>query len=295
MAPRWRRSQAPSGVGHRRHAASYGRERGRYPSRSSPRRRCRAGDGSAPGPTWPAVGGRSRAGYAPRFRTIRRSPGFTTVALVTLTLGIGANTAIFSFVNVLVWRDLPVRDPGSLVQFTWQYPGDPPLNLFSIRNYEHYRDHNSVFSDLIGEVPFRLGSDTAGLGAEPLNTAWVTGNFFGPGCAPRAGTAAGPPRRGAWRDSRSRRELGVLEQIQSRSADSGYADFGLQCLRAGRLRRKPGVRRPADRLPPRRLASRRRSSSQPAGRIHADGVVEAGVSIARGSKSLRARIRSGSR
>jgi hypothetical protein len=57
------------------------------------------------------------------FRMMRRSPGFTSVACLTLALGIGANTAIFSLVNVLVWRDLPVRDPGSLVQFTWQYPG----------------------------------------------------------------------------------------------------------------------------------------------------------------------------
>ncbi|MCA1560081.1 MAG: ABC transporter permease [Acidobacteria bacterium] len=109
------------------------------------------------------------------FRTMRRNPGFTTVACVTLALGIGANTAIFSLVNVLVWRDLPVRDPGSLVQFTWQYPGDPPLNRFSTQNYEQYRDRNDVFSDLIGTAPVSLD---AGPEAQPLNTEWVTGNFF---------------------------------------------------------------------------------------------------------------------
>src|SRR5688572_28483628 len=109
-------------------------------------------------------------------RRMRRSPGFTTVAAVTLALGIGANTAIFSLVNVLVWRDLPVRDPGSLVQFTWQYPGDPPMNVFSAEKYEEYRDRNEVFADLIGTVPLSLDSGEGGV--EPLNTEWVTRNFF---------------------------------------------------------------------------------------------------------------------
>ena len=51
-------------------------------------------------------------------RSYRQSPAFTIVALLTLTLAIGANTAIFSLLNALVLRDLPVRDPGTLVQIT---------------------------------------------------------------------------------------------------------------------------------------------------------------------------------
>lgn len=127
------------------------------------------------------------------FRTMRRSPGFTTVAVLTLSLGIGANTAIFSLFNVLVWRDLPVRDPGSLVQFTWQYPGDPPLNQCSIEHYEHFRDNNRVFSDLIGMVPLRLGSERSPRGTETQYTAWVTGNFFQAlGVRPAVGRLLGP-------------------------------------------------------------------------------------------------------
>src|SRR5207247_1065273 len=49
-------------------------------------------------------------------RQLRRSPGFTTVAVLTLSLGMGANTAIFSLINALFLRLLPVRDPSNLVQ-----------------------------------------------------------------------------------------------------------------------------------------------------------------------------------
>ena len=79
-------------------------------------------------------------------RMLRRAPLVTAVALVTLTLAIGANTAIFSLVDPLLFRDLPVRDPASLVQFSFQYPRDPPLNMFGLANYERYRDGNHVFS-----------------------------------------------------------------------------------------------------------------------------------------------------
>ena len=58
-------------------------------------------------------------------RQIARNPGFTAVAVLTLALGIGANTALFSIFNSLILRPLPVRDPGSLALLTdgsWSYP-----------------------------------------------------------------------------------------------------------------------------------------------------------------------------
>jgi predicted permease len=108
-------------------------------------------------------------------RMLRRAPLVTAVALLTLTLAIGANSAIFSLVDPLLFRDLPVRDPASLVQFTFQYPRDPPLNIFSLANYEQYRDGNHVFSDLFGLAPLRTESRT---GEDPIGAEVVTGNFF---------------------------------------------------------------------------------------------------------------------
>ncbi len=108
-------------------------------------------------------------------RMLRRAPLVTAVALLTLTLAIGANSAIFSLVDPLVFRDVPVRDPASLVQFTFQYPRDPPLNIFSLANYEQYRDGNHVFSDLFGLAPLTTESRT---GEDPIAAEVVTGNVF---------------------------------------------------------------------------------------------------------------------
>ncbi len=108
-------------------------------------------------------------------RMLRRAPVVTSVALLMLTLAIGANTAIFSLVDPLLFRDVPVRDPTSLVQFTYQYPRDPPLNMFGLTNYEQYRDGNHVFSDLFGLAPLTTESRS---GDDPIAAEVVTGNFF---------------------------------------------------------------------------------------------------------------------
>ena len=108
-------------------------------------------------------------------RTLARAPVFTAVAVLTLTLAIGANTAIFSLVDPLLFRDLPVRDPKSLVQFSWQYPGDPPLNMFGLEHYQQYRERNAVFSDMVGLA--RLVPDVP-VGSPPIGAELVTANFF---------------------------------------------------------------------------------------------------------------------
>jgi putative ABC transport system permease protein len=74
---------------------------------------------------WNALGGAWQdTRYA--IRGLRRSAGFTAVALLSLALGIGANAAIFSLIDTLMLRTLPVRAPEQLVEFLVEYPGDPP-------------------------------------------------------------------------------------------------------------------------------------------------------------------------
>ena len=65
-------------------------------------------------------------------RTLRRSPGFTAVAVVSLALGIGANTAIFSLINTLMLRSLPVSHPEQLVELLSRYPGEPRTELLLV-------------------------------------------------------------------------------------------------------------------------------------------------------------------
>jgi len=111
-------------------------------------------------------------------RALRRSPGFTAVALLSLALGIGANTAVFSLINTLLLRMLPVPQPQQLVEFLNQYPGDPPLNVFSQQSYDYFRGHNHVFSSLTALAPARLTVRGEGLEPETVTGEAVAGNFF---------------------------------------------------------------------------------------------------------------------
>ena len=125
--------------------------------------------------TWlESVGQDARYGL----RAMRRSPGFTAVAVLSLALGIGANTAIFSLVDTLMLRLLPVPHPEQLVEFIIHYPLDPPGSWFSRRSYEYFRDHNHVFSAVSGCGPGTL--HVSGAGLEPVSVAgeMVLGDFF---------------------------------------------------------------------------------------------------------------------
>ena len=111
-------------------------------------------------------------------RVLRRSPGFTAVAVLSLALGIGANTAIFSLLYTVMLRALPVERPEKLVEFLITYPGDPPLNTFGRRSYEYYRDHNHVFAGITAGHPSRFRVRGDGIGSEVLYGESVAGNFF---------------------------------------------------------------------------------------------------------------------
>jgi predicted permease len=85
-------------------------------------------------------------------RQLRKSPGFTLVAVVTLALGIGLNTTIFSLINDLFLRGLPFKEPSRVVHL---YGGDKARDLADIGvsapRYQHYRDGQTLFDGLAGE------------------------------------------------------------------------------------------------------------------------------------------------
>lgn len=111
-------------------------------------------------------------------RQMRRQPLFALVAGASLALGIGANTAIFSLVNTLMLRPLPVQQPEQLVELLSRFPGEPRLNAFSWKVYEHFRDNNHVFADLIAMSPFRLQVGGQGFEPAPVHGEYVVGSFF---------------------------------------------------------------------------------------------------------------------
>ncbi|SPF32234.1 conserved membrane hypothetical protein [Candidatus Sulfopaludibacter sp. SbA4] len=111
-------------------------------------------------------------------RTMRRSPGFTAVAVLSLALGIGANTAIFSLIDVLMLRSLPVKEPQSLVEVLTRRVKDHHGNAFSWQTYQYLRDRNRTLSELMASNRDRLYTKAEGLEAEKIEGQYVTGNYF---------------------------------------------------------------------------------------------------------------------
>jgi hypothetical protein len=81
-------------------------------------------------------------------RMLRNNPGFTTVAVLTLALGIGANTAIFSLANVFMFRPLPVKDAERLTVVAVKFHADDDPGQLSYLDYLDYRKQSDVFTDM---------------------------------------------------------------------------------------------------------------------------------------------------
>ena len=121
------------------------------------------------------------------FRMLAKSPAFTLVAILSLALGIGANTAIFSLMNVVMLRSLPVEEPGQLVLFgagkmvgsTGSLPDDS-TDLFSYPFYRSFSQKNRVFSGVAAtdSVEFGTHGALAGAPSEMLHASLVSGTFF---------------------------------------------------------------------------------------------------------------------
>jgi putative ABC transport system permease protein len=110
-------------------------------------------------------------------RSLRRQPAFTAIAILTLALGIGANTAIFSVINGVMLKPLPYREPQQLVMLWETRPGgDRPL--ISWPNYLDWRQRQRSFEDIAVYNPFASFIMTGQGDAENVDGTLVTGNYF---------------------------------------------------------------------------------------------------------------------
>src|ERR1700744_1458166 len=125
-------------------------------------------------------------------RQLRKAPGFTATAVITLALGIGATTAIFTLVHQVMLKSLPVTKPEELWRigdkirccnwggYTQGEDGD--FSLFSWETYKHFREQTPEFTDLAalqaGNAPLAIRRSGSGAPADTRNGEYVSGNFF---------------------------------------------------------------------------------------------------------------------
>ena len=117
-------------------------------------------------------------------RMLLKNPGFTLIAVITLALGIGANTAIFALFYSMAWRPLPVKDPAGIVNIYQTFRGDESygrkvsgnFTQLSYPEYLYYRDQAHSFAGFVAytEETFTLSGDEA----ERVNGQMVTDNYF---------------------------------------------------------------------------------------------------------------------
>src|SRR5436189_3891566 len=105
-------------------------------------------------------------------RQLLKNPGFTAVAMLTLALGIGANTAIFTLVDAVLLKLLPVHNPQELVEL-----GRNSATSFSYPVFEQFRDRSKSFSELltVSKTPLRLTGDVE---SDTVEGQYVSGNYF---------------------------------------------------------------------------------------------------------------------
>jgi hypothetical protein len=113
-------------------------------------------------------------------RGLRKAPGFTASVVLSLALGVGANTAIFSAINAVMLRTLPVERPRELVQVQQWFPKFRPSwgwGVFPYGAFQRFRDQNQVFSS-VAAVSRRIATARIGSDAEAGKGAYVSGNFY---------------------------------------------------------------------------------------------------------------------
>jgi predicted permease len=110
-------------------------------------------------------------------RSAFRKPALTSVIVISLALGIGANTTIFTLINAVFLRPLPLKDPARLAQVFTVMPKSSAYQSLSLANYRDFRDNVTEFSGLVAYQG--IGANLVG-GTEPVATGGqlITGNYF---------------------------------------------------------------------------------------------------------------------
>jgi predicted permease len=187
-------------------------------------------------------------------RSLLRSPGFVAVVLLTLTLGIGANTAIFSIVNAVILRPFSYPKPEQLMFVTTQFPNLGPQFWVSAPEYMEFREINQSFSAVgaytLGEVnltasdrPLRMRSAQVdehllnALGVQPVQgRLFAKGETDVTGPPPPAGPPAGPPPQP--------RPIAILSYELWQSAFAGRPMIGQRVEVNGTRREVIGIMQP---------------------------------------------------
>jgi putative ABC transport system permease protein len=110
-------------------------------------------------------------------RSLRRTPGFSAIAILTLAGGIGANTAIFTLLDRVMLESLPVRQPSRLIELLTDRGGGPG-GAFSYQALEYFRDHTELCSSIMGVFSTEIHVLIDGDSLQRLRGQFVTGNYF---------------------------------------------------------------------------------------------------------------------
>ena len=128
-----------------------------------------------------AAGGSEMRGFLQdlrhALRLLVKSPGFTLVAVLTLALGTGANTTVFSLINGILLRPMPVAHPEQIVVLAARQEGSPGFQSFSYPDYQDIRSQTDAFSDILAYRVSLVGLSVDGKG-EHCVVSRVTGNYF---------------------------------------------------------------------------------------------------------------------
>src|SRR5262245_53949814 len=110
-------------------------------------------------------------------RMLLKAPSFTVVAVLSLAIGIGVVTTVFSIANTILLRPLPVKDPDSLVDVHKPDPNGSRIHVISYPDYLDYRERNEVFSDFSvwSEIPLSLSTRDQ---SKPATGMLVSDNYF---------------------------------------------------------------------------------------------------------------------